>query len=319
METNTICMAPALNLKPTMKDGKIIFENTSKFPYQNPSRLNNIMKSLRVFKCENILDSLRRTYENILPSNMLKILKPMIGSNRPKKIVIMPKRIDPKAIVIEPKSVEKSKVVPDRTPVQTLANNLVTVAQKVQSTAISPTINSSQNKDFIPQGYEIKNVPSDGCCGIWSIVVDKKAAEQEDGTPIQVTKKEVFDLLRILSDQIAYTLKKEHKTSHEIELIEEIDQLIRDNYAKNYEDLYRKIESGGMQLDSPLACFLAPVIGYDIIIETDYNQNKMIHTTEVYASGNATAKKLRIYYNGNGGNGHYQAIIKKGHHVQYNT
>jgi hypothetical protein len=161
----------------------------------------------------------------------------------------------------------------------------------------------------IPTGYKLHNVPGDGLCGYWATLAARKALEADDGTSVQVEKKEVFELLRQLSDCIAYTVEKGDKTDQEVEMVDEIDQMFRGGYAKDYGDLYRRIEGGQMQLDSPLAVFLAQAIGYHIILEwKGIKSGKSIHVRERYRADDARGTII-IYYSGNGSGGHYRAII----------
>jgi hypothetical protein len=167
----------------------------------------------------------------------------------------------------------------------------------------------SSERITIPTDYKLHNVPGDGLCGYWATLVARKAKEADDETSVRVERKEVFELLGQLSDHIAYTVKKEDKTDQETEMVNEIDQLLRDGYAKDYEDLCQRIEKGQMQLDSPLAVFLAQVIGYNIILEWEgIKSGQSVHVQELYRANNAQGTII-IYYSGNGSGGHYQAII----------
>ncbi|MDR2200688.1 MAG: hypothetical protein LBN94_01035 [Puniceicoccales bacterium] len=171
---------------------------------------------------------------------------------------------------------------------------------------------------MVPEGYVIKNVPGDGLCGYWAGLVAKKAREIEQTTAtIGVSREEVFELLGRLSRRIGLIFEKQNKTDEEREIVEEIDQLIRDGYAQNFQDLCRKTRSGQMQLDSPLAVLLAKELGHDIILETErFVQGRIIRVRHVYRS-HKNAQVIRIYYMGGGTSGHYQAIIPRGIEVQY--
>jgi hypothetical protein len=167
----------------------------------------------------------------------------------------------------------------------------------------------TQERFTVPPGYKLHNVPGDGLCGYWATLAAQKACEFGSETSIKVEKKEVSELLRQLSDYIAHILGKENKTDKEMEMSHEIEQLFRDGYAKNNEDLYQKIEKGQMQLDSPLAIFLAQMLGYNIILEWEgMKDGKNVHVQERYRADNAKGTII-IYYSGNGSGGHYQAIV----------
>jgi hypothetical protein len=173
----------------------------------------------------------------------------------------------------------------------------------------APCNENQSERIIIPAGYRLHNVPGDGLCGYWATLAAQKAGEAGDETSVRVERKEVFELLRRLSDFIAYTVKKENKTDQEVEMVNEIDQLLRDGYAKDYENLYQRIEKGQMQLDSPLAVFLAQVVGYNIILEWEgVKSGRSVHVQERYRADNAQGV-IMIYYSGNGSGGHYQAII----------
>jgi hypothetical protein len=170
----------------------------------------------------------------------------------------------------------------------------------------------------IPAGYRLCDVPGDGLCGYWATFTAKKAEEVGDEASIRVEKKEIFELLGRLSDRIAHTLKRENKTDMEMEMVSEIDQLLRDGYAKDYEDLYGKIEKGQLQLDSPLTIFLAQEVGYNIIVEwkgTKDGKNICVQERYQVDDGQGT---IIIYYSGNGSGGHYQAIIPSRISVVFN-
>ncbi|MDR1367041.1 MAG: hypothetical protein LBJ13_04035 [Puniceicoccales bacterium] len=182
---------------------------------------------------------------------------------------------------------------------------------------------STEGTKRIPLGYEIKNVPGDGLCGYWAVLVAEAAIENEQNgknISIHITKKNVFDLLKRLSDRIAYTIHREDKTDTEQKMVAEIDQLIRDRYGNNREALCQKIEAGSVQLDSPLLLFLAQEIGYDIFVNWSgkMRDGSTRLEREQYASGCADAKRIRIDYSGNGSAGHYQAIIPVGMNVRFN-
>jgi hypothetical protein len=174
-------------------------------------------------------------------------------------------------------------------------------------------------KEFrVPAGFKIHNVPGDGLCGYWATLAAKKAKEEGSGTPIRVTRKEIFELLKRLADRIAHTIKKADKTEDELAMIEEIDQLIRDGYSKDYENLFQRIEGGQMQLDSPLATFLALEIGHNIALEWEGQKNgKKIHVREWYKSDDSS-EAITIYYSGNGSGGHYQVIVPRNISVTFN-
>jgi hypothetical protein len=188
-----------------------------------------------------------------------------------------------------------------------------------ESESVDSAGKSAEIMELVPAGYEIKNVPGDGLCGFWATLLAVEALEHAGQTKITVTRKAVFELLKKLSDRIAYTLHKVDKSDEEKEMIEEIDQLIRDNYAKDHEDLCKKIETGSMQFDSPTALFVAQEIGYDIVIKSERNKDgKTIRHKNTYYSDIAKARKIMIYYHGDGGGGHYQAIIERGKDVHFN-
>jgi hypothetical protein len=163
-----------------------------------------------------------------------------------------------------------------------------------------------------PPGYKVLNVPGDGLCGFWAVATAKKAKEVGGNASIRIERKEIFELLKRLSDQIAYVAKKGNKTDAEVAMMEEIDQLIRDRYARDYENLCERIKQGRMQLDTPLAIFLAQGIGYNIIIEWEgIKVGKRVHVREECKTEGARGT-LMIYYSGNGSGGHYQAIVLTG-------
>jgi hypothetical protein len=174
----------------------------------------------------------------------------------------------------------------------------------------------------IQPGYKIKNVPGDGSCGYWAILLAKAAAERtpnEKNEPICVSRKDVLALWKRLSDRIAHTIFKKDKTDDEIKMVEEIDQLIRDKYGNNREMLCQEIEAGSVQLDSPLLLFLAPEIGCDIFVnwKGKMRDGSVTHRREHYVSGCSDAKKIEIDYSGDGSGGHYRAIIPVGIKVHF--
>jgi hypothetical protein len=187
----------------------------------------------------------------------------------------------------------------------------------VRKSNVRKMLSPINGKFTIPNGYRLQDVPGDGLCGYWAILTAKKAMEEGMATQILVTKREVFDLLWRLSEQIDCAIKKENKTDVEIERANEIDQLIRDGYAKNYGDLCEKIKKGWMQFDSPLAIFLAREIGSDIVLEWNGTAGKKnCHGREVYRTDDADGS-ITIYYSGNGSCGHYGAIIPAKINVVY--
>ncbi|MDR1435455.1 MAG: hypothetical protein LBI77_03570 [Puniceicoccales bacterium] len=191
------------------------------------------------------------------------------------------------------------------------------ISKEKNSTTPSPSKKENSPLKLIPDGYKLQDVPGNGLCGYWAILIAEKAKNLKNEISIKVTKMEVKGLLRRLSDRVAYTVKKENKTTHEVEMVEEIDQIIRDHYAKNFEDLYQKIEAGSMQLNSPLTIFLAQEMGCNIVIKSERKEGgKVINDTNFYDSGNENAKEILIHYSGNGSSGHYQAIIAKNKNVQ---
>jgi hypothetical protein len=170
--------------------------------------------------------------------------------------------------------------------------------------------------EIIPPGYEIKNVPGDGLCGYWATLLAVAAVEKHKtgkNIPIHIAKKDVFGLLKRLADRIEHMIGKENRTDKENEMVEEIDQLIRDKYGNSYEALCRKIEAGDVQLDSPLLVFLALEIGYDIDVNWNgrTRDGHTVHDLEQYASGYADAGKIRLDSSGHGSAGHYRAIVPK--------
>jgi hypothetical protein len=188
------------------------------------------------------------------------------------------------------------------------------IAKKEKDSNASDTV----SRLIIPAGYRLCNVPGDGLCGYWATLAAKKAHEFRKERTIKVEKKEVFELLKKLSDYVAYIVGKKNKTDREIEMGHEIEQLQRDGYVKNNEDLCQKLEKGKMQLDSPLTIFLAETIGYNIILEWEgIKAEKNVHVQERYQADNAEGTII-IYYSGNGSGGHYQAIIPNGINVNFN-
>jgi hypothetical protein len=180
-----------------------------------------------------------------------------------------------------------------------------------------------EESEEVPLGYEIKDVPGDGLCGYWAVLVAVAAAKNAQSgknTSIHISKKDVFDLLKRLSDRIMYTICKEDKTDDEQSRVGEINQLICDGYGNDCKALCRKIEAGFMQLDSPLLVFLALEIGYDIWVNWRgrMQNGETKFKRERYASGCANAEIVRVIYSGNGSFGHYRAIIPKGINVCFN-
>jgi hypothetical protein len=160
--------------------------------------------------------------------------------------------------------------------------------------AVRPIAKNENNSlKLIPDGYKLQNVPGDGLCGYWALLVSKKAKNLESETVISVSKKEIRKLLKRLSAKVAYVLGKKNKTQYELEMVEEIDQLIHDHYAENYGDLYQKIEAGSLQLISPLTLFLAQEMECDIVIKSAHRRGrKTFHDTNLYDSGHQNAKKI---------------------------
>jgi hypothetical protein len=147
-----------------------------------------------------------------------------------------------------------------------LKKYLKKTSKKENLTTSSGTEATHWEKFTLPQGYKLHNVPGDGLCGFWATLAALKVQEKDHAASVRVEKKEMSDLLKRLSSRIARLTKKENKTAEEQEMICELDQLIRDRHAKDYDDLVCKLEQGKMQLDSPLAMFLALEIGYDIVL-----------------------------------------------------
>jgi hypothetical protein len=171
----------------------------------------------------------------------------------------------------------------------------------------------------IPEGYEIRNVPGDGLCGYWAILLAKKAEEAKRTgiTAVEVSRGEVSELLGRLLGRIRHLFEKQNKTDEEMEIVEELEQLIRDGYAKDFQDLCEKIRSRNIQLDSPLTIILAKELGCNIILERKYlRKDSVFYGREVYRS-HGDAQVIRIYYDGEGPSGHYQAIIPRGIEVRY--
>jgi hypothetical protein len=239
--------------------------------------------------------------------------------NRPKPVKNVPSKLPAEARDVSGAGENSASVSTEEKDNARETFSVVSRAASNPTENIAAPCNENQSERVtIPADYKLYNVPGDGLCGYWATLTARKAKEAGDETSLRVERKEVFELLRQLSDCIAYTVKKENKTDQEVEMVNEIDQLLRDGYAKDYEDLYQRIERGQMQLDSPLALFLAQVVGYNIILEWEgVKSGRSVHVQERYRANNAQGIII-IYYSGNGSGGHYQAIIPSKINVVFN-
>ncbi|MDR2807132.1 MAG: hypothetical protein LBB11_03175 [Puniceicoccales bacterium] len=191
-----------------------------------------------------------------------------------------------------------------------------------------PLDDTSETKtgDIIPKGYALKDVPSDGCCGYWAVLTAKKAQEMErTKTTICIRKNEILEILKQLADRIAYTADKENKSIDEIDRMDVINQLICEGFAKNYDDLYKKIKAKQMQLDFPLIPFLTDVLHCTISVRSKRkSQGNFIctfHADPSQNGGNSEHTRpvtvAMIHYSGDGFRGHYQAITPEGVEVKF--
>ncbi|MDE6576422.1 MAG: hypothetical protein K2L24_03445 [Opitutales bacterium] len=172
---------------------------------------------------------------------------------------------------------------------------------------------------LVPPGFRLYNVPGDGLCGFWAVLVVKKIAEQHGARDIYVKKSEVLALLKRLSDRIAYVRGKQDRTPEDTEALEEIATLIANDTEKKEEDLnntdwnqfLRKLEQGRLELDSPLTVFLAPVIGFDILVKKEEFQKGLRKIITHTYKGNFQTEEdpIPIFYRGDGRGGHYQSIV----------
>lgn len=181
---------------------------------------------------------------------------------------------------------------------------------------------------LVPPGYRLQNVPGDGLCGFWAILVAKKIAEQRNARDIYVKKSDVLAFLKRLADRIAYVRKKHDRTADDTEALEEIATIIANDTGKKEEDLkdadwdafLTKLEEQRIELDSPLTVFAAPLIGFDIVVKKEEYAKALRKIISHMYKGNFASDEepISIFYQGNGIGGHYQAIIPKDCHVHFN-
>ncbi|MDR2807131.1 MAG: hypothetical protein LBB11_03170 [Puniceicoccales bacterium] len=184
-----------------------------------------------------------------------------------------------------------------------------------------PKIEAEKNKkiSFIADGYKLQNVPGDGLCGYWAILTAEKA-QNAGAASIQITKKEVLELLKKLANCITniQASNSKSKTGEYSGILYGLDLLMQEEHVTAYSDLCEKIKKGTIQLDTPLTALLAKEIRCDIVCKwiRRNNYGQLSHRQDIYSSGIMNAKKITIYYEGNGSSGHYQAIIPE--HISVN-
>lgn len=181
---------------------------------------------------------------------------------------------------------------------------------------------------LVPPGYRLQNVPGDGLCGFWAILVAKKIAEQRNARDIYIKKSDVVAFLKRLADRIAYVRKKHDRTADDTEALEEIATIIANDTGKKEEDLkdadwdtfLTKLEEQHVELDSPLTVFAAPLIGFDIVVKKEEYAKAFRKIISHTYKGNCSPgeEAISIFYQGNGKGGHYQAIIPKDCRVHFN-
>lgn len=185
---------------------------------------------------------------------------------------------------------------------------------------IPEVVEATKAMKVVPDGYELKNVPGDGLCGYWAVLVAKKVRDQERLREIFVSKQEVKDLLKQLSDYIAYVDGRKEQSEEERSALEEINTLIENGNYKNLNDFLNRLEAGLVELDSPLLVFLARRIGMGIQVKKDevYKGKRLVIHHEYEANGvEAGEGYLQLFYKGNGAGGHYQAILPKGKVIRF--
>jgi hypothetical protein len=276
----------------------------------------------------------------------VKILNPSALKLLPKAKFVSPKTSEKISEEVSEKTPEKNSIkipekvfeevpekIPEKNSVKTSEKASEGVPEKVSEktskeekpSSSGETVTIHWDEFTLPQGYKLQNVPGDGLCGFWAVLAALKVKEKGNAASVHVERKEVFDLLKRLSDRIKKLVKKENKTEEEQEMVRELDQLIRDGYAKDHDDLVCKLERGEMQLDSPIATFLAQEIGYTIVLRWQgIRKGEMIFVLEQYVAKSpqevtmSPRKVIVIQYFGNGSGGHYWAVVPVGANVSFN-
>jgi hypothetical protein len=295
----------------------------------NPSALKSLPKAKFVSQktFEKNPEKVPEILKNIPEKTFTKIPRSVSGETLEK----IPEKFSEKIFEKVPETSKNipekiAKKVPEKTSKKVPENVLGEILEKVfektskneNSSASNKIVAAHWEKFKLPPGCKMHNVPGDGLCGFWATLAALKVKEKGNAASVRVEKKEIFELLKRLSNRIAQLIKKESKTPEEQEMICELDQLIRDGYAKDYDDLCRKLEQGKMQLDSPLAMFLAQEINYNIVLHWEgVRRGERGHVREQYGAKNPRGT-IMIYYSGNGSGGHYQAIIPADAHVDFN-
>ena len=171
---------------------------------------------------------------------------------------------------------------------------------------------------LIPDGYELKNVPGDGLCGYWSILMTQKVLDQPNQSTIYVKRSEILKLLKQIADDIAYVRGKKEKTEEDLLALEEIESLVKNDGHKDFETFLNRLERGSVELDSPITFFVAKRLGVDIHVKREVHEKGNLRVLRhIYRSNAPDGGAIQIYYSGNGAGGHYQGIIPKGKCIHF--
>ncbi|UPA28337.1 MAG: hypothetical protein LW808_003485 [Verrucomicrobiota bacterium] len=156
--------------------------------------------------------------------------------------------------------------------------------------------------------FRLQNVPGDGCCGCWALLLS--AAAVEDKPNGRVTRADISALLNWLADDIAAFFAQSSFTEEDLVIFDELTLLIVqytnaaiDNVTSADRNRFLSmLREGRVQLDSVLIGRLTRHFRRTIIVVYDENN------AHVYDYP-GDRDPLIIFYRGEGILGHYQSII----------
>lgn len=163
--------------------------------------------------------------------------------------------------------------------------------------------------------YHLQNVPGDGLCGCWALLVAASAANGvSDG---RVDRAQVSVLLDWLADDLTKFLAQSKFTEEELRIYDELMLLIAQYTDAAFDNIQATdrcrflsmLKDGRIQLDSVLTRRLTKYFQRTIIVIYD-NRNAHIYNYP------GDLSPLIIFYQGNGSSGHYWSTIPEEYTVK---
>lgn len=162
--------------------------------------------------------------------------------------------------------------------------------------------------------YHLQNVPGDGLCGCWALLV---AAAAANGAPGRIDRADVSVLLDWLTDDLTKFLAQSKFTEEDLRIYDELVLLIAQYTDAAFDNVQvtdrtrflSMLRNGRIQLDSVLTRRLTKYFQRTIVVVYDD------HNAHTYNCP-GDRSPLIIFYQGNGAFGHYQAIVSEEYTVK---